>query len=428
MWEKDKLNKQKTTIINFQKLIYEIEADNIVKSLKVDTLGGSMKEKIVQIFTENERKGIQNDLTNSQNEQDEWMRKLDSKKSLEKTTYSVDGRNLIFYHTNDIELRFITSVQTAIEEFDVDELYRINPHIGEFVNNKTEHKNREYFFRGHEKFEFGCVPSLLREKSFFDNEDDLYNELQTLSPKNFLDKKKHLEILTEMQHFSLPTRLLDISSNPLSALFFSVFSVDQSTNNSDGEVIVFDVMRKKVKKFSSDIVEIQTSLAYMPKYKKNEIQKAAIDLLSNNKNERIHKFNEVEAVRQLIHEASKSGINYQNVLDPVDLFNMYICLPLKNNERIYSQSGAFISYGLLSKAGQYDQASQVQANYEKQVSNFFLTKKAQDSVSKRLRYIVPYQYKQHIRRQLQSLGINQGNIYPDIEKRSGYIKEKYRSN
>lgn len=77
----------------------------------------------------------------------------------------------------------------------------------------------------------------------------------------------------------------------------------------------------------------------------------------------------------------------------------------------------------------YDHASQVQAEYEKQVSKFFLNqKKVQDSESKRLRYIVPYQYKQHIRKQLQSLGINQGNIYPDIEKRSGYIKEKYRIN
>lgn len=352
MYEKDKINKQKKTIINFQKFIYELEADNIVESLKLDTLGIPLKERIVQIFTENERKGTPHILSISKEEQDLWMHRLDLKKNLQKVICSANGKNMIFYHTRDIELRFITSVQNAIEEFDVDELYKINDHEGEGGNNnRTEYKDREYFFRGHEKFEFGCVPSLLREKNFFDNEDDLYNELQTLSPKNFLDKKKHLEILTEMQHFSLPTRLLDISSNPLSSLFFSVFSVDQSTNNSDGEVIVFDVMRKKVKKFSSDIVEIQNSLAYMPRHKKNEIQKAAVKLLSKTKNERIENFNAVEAVRQLIHEASKSGIIYQNVLDPVDLFDMFFCLPLKNNERIYSQSGAFISYGLLSKNG-----------------------------------------------------------------------------
>lgn len=44
-----------------------------------------------------------------------------------------------------------------------------------------------------------------------------------------------IDLLSLLQHYEIPTRLLDVTSNPLVALYFASFD-----DNTDGEVFVFE--------------------------------------------------------------------------------------------------------------------------------------------------------------------------------------------
>lgn len=411
MFESEKLRKFKNTIINMEKLFLENEADRMLESL-IDLPERTQiltKETLVDNLARDNKRSLKREI-----EYNEFVKKQQKKDNKRKTiSWSDKGKSGIFRHTKDCEVVVIDSIETAIKE----------------LSQIKEQSRDVFFFRGHEDKNYSSIPSILRSQKLLIHENDLYNELQTLSPKNFLNKNKHLEILTEMQHYSLPTRLLDITTNPLAALFFATSNFH--SDSLDGELLVFNVPNNKVKTFSSDIVEIQSSLAYLPIDVKKEILHEASKLSEKKltKEERINSFNQFDCVKKLMHEASKSGVRYTNCLDPVDLFSMFVCLPLKNNDRISSQSGAFFVYGFTKRIYDFNKPPQSISNekrfYERNIEKFYYSDKSRKTSNIRKRFIIPFAYKSDIRDQLNFLGINQGNVYPDIEKRSFHIKEKY---
>lgn len=104
--------------------------------------------------------------------------------------------------------------------------------VSEFIEkitqlNKVEEKeNTEtFYYRGHADRTWGLLPSILRrsneESSGVEKEHLLFRDMVAHIPQSFSECKSALDYLVQMQHYELPTRLLDVTTNPLVALYFA---------------------------------------------------------------------------------------------------------------------------------------------------------------------------------------------------------------
>lgn len=112
----------------------------------------------------------------------------------------------------------------------VDSLESFDKQIGNFP-----------FFRGHADFTYKLVPSLFR-KRYKENERSIFREFVETCPEELIAGKTNYEKLCLMQHYGLPTRLLDITTDKYVALYMACTTVfgQASDINLIGSVLAFD--------------------------------------------------------------------------------------------------------------------------------------------------------------------------------------------
>ncbi len=112
-------------------------------------------------------------------------------------------------------------------------------HVNEILNDfKQSNPSQQFLFRGQANEEWKLLPGLFRIK---DRPIDFeYNMIHFLKSKKFESDKDNdeLEISIDAQHFSYPTRLLDVSYNVLNALYFSCEKI-KATNCDEKNAILY---------------------------------------------------------------------------------------------------------------------------------------------------------------------------------------------
>jgi hypothetical protein len=260
-------------------------------------------------------------------------------------------------------------------------------------------------YRGQRDARWANVAGIFRPdlKELLRNEKRAVRDLISVHPSEFAPDVTMFDRLVRMQHFGLPTRLLDVSLNALVALYFAADPGPQSAP-SDGVVTAFAIPPEREKYFDSDSVSCLANLANTTEDEKKEIYRIRETRTRGlKKDARIAEFNQKEVIQRL-HQFIKSEKPYfLPIINPIDLFKPYYVHPKMSNARILSQSGAFIIYGIVTPPKKIRFAHQI----------------------KETRFVVPESHKARIRSALENLGINESTLFPEIDKAAKRITDRY---
>jgi len=260
-------------------------------------------------------------------------------------------------------------------------------------------------YRGQRNCTWQNVAGIFRPelKELLVHEKRAVRELISVQPHEFASDETMFDRLVRMQHFGLPTRLLDVSRNALVALFFATDPGPVGSKPSDGMVTALAIPPELEKYYDSDSVSCIANLANMTSEEKDEIYRLGESMSEDmSGDENIEKFNESDVIKRLLQFIRAEKPYFQPIMNPMDLFVPYYVHPKMSNRRILAQSGAFVLYGL------------------KPPSTMFFPYQIEETA-----FVVPEGNKSFIREALDNIGINESTLFPEIDKAAARIKNSY---
>jgi hypothetical protein len=238
------------------------------------------------------------------------------------------------------------------------------------------------FFRGHEKTGWNVLPSLKRGLgggiANMLGEEKLIRDVMAAHSDEFRNDRTTMDVLARIQHHGGPSRLLDVTSNPLVALYFACLAGGED----DGEVIYVKIGAGRIKYFDSDTVSCLANLAWLDIGEKGRVSQGELP---------------EEVARRLLHFIRQEKPHFDQLFTGDDLRTAVVVHARMNSKRILAQSGAFLLFGQVDNI---DRAPGIE-----------MTRIAIDGKSKA-----------SLIDRLDGVGINQSTLFPDIDNHLRYLQ------
>lgn len=273
--------------------------------------------------------------------------------------------------------------------------------IADFVSytsklySEATNTSERLFFRGQANVDWDIMPSIFRSKSHLKRESEMIHEACRVVTTE-LDFEKHFELLTKLQHYGMVTRLLDVSLNPLVALFFAC----EKLLKKDGAVYF-----GKAIPFKHDSREIaETSKLAKVDYE-YEIFSLGI------------KLSWVMPLSRFLEKPTFSETTYDEINKQLN--NNQFVLPKHTSERLTRQSGAFlISSCFTVEKNDTDLAKSIVRKNATSLKSEFNEQ----------RFVIPFNNKNKILKELDLYNVNKASLFPELEHKMDYIRSIIKRN
>jgi hypothetical protein len=167
----------------------------------------------------------------------------------------------------------------------------INDILQEIQNFKEKYKNKEceIVYRAFSNKNIKDIseekPSLfLKNLTEKEKEKEIYNEFIATKPDEFLNMST-FDKLTKMRHYNIPNRLLDVTFDPLCALYFAV---GNTKHEGSMKIFIYVVDKDYIKNFDSDTVTVLSALTKL-NHKDKLLLKFIVDLFKEYEGEKNEK-------------------------------------------------------------------------------------------------------------------------------------------
>lgn len=301
-------------------------------------------------------------------------------------------------------MQIVLNTDDGIEISSVDEYMREISRLNEQKNAY----NAQLFFRGQAVDYWDIKPSIFRD-NMLSVEHHLMSEPLRQVPNEFVNLGESFEIMEKYQHYGMCTRLLDVTTNPLVALYFAC--------EHYGEEEYINPESKDIEKMCPQGI-VYFKEENMP-LKYNDLDVKIISRLAS------YDLNDDCTIKQIVQRLREDGIisgeqakrwsDEKGVLEFIHICQS-VCtvLPVMNNDRLIRQSGAFLLPGKFNVANEGEKLQE--AIVTKAESNL------REEFDKTFFYIND-DNKEKIRIELEHCNISEANLFPELEYQLRYIRK-----
>ena len=292
--------------------------------------------------------------------------------------------------------------------------------IGDFVKKKLEKPLKkfekdmrfQFYFRGECSARWKLSPAIMRKKAetLRNHEGEMLLDLMSQRPGDFIGVDSALSQWVLAQHHGLETRLLDITRNPLVALFYACQDLPKESKYKKGKGLlhVFVVPKRLVRTFESDSISVVANFAKLPREEQDLLMGGRINSLPEKyypRDEEVF----LRIMRRLYHYIKREKPYFKERIEMKDLFRVFVVEPKQSFERIRAQSGAF----LISAFHRRFETQEIQKR-NKTIPVYY-----------HYRITVPIRSKKKILDELRFLNIRREVLLPGLDEAAEAIGEKY---
>ena len=271
------------------------------------------------------------------------------------------------------------------------------------VRDRYDNENVHFYFRGESCANWELRPSVKRDGDFAKAESEMLTDLISRRPEEFGNLNSGLAQWVLAQHHGLRTRLLDITRNPLVALFHACEDCIASSNS--GRLHVFAVNRELVKPFNSDTISIITNFA------KLSFDDQELLLTKHGKYGDVQAASEYpRAMDRLYRFIRQEKPSFQETIDPKSLFRVFVVEPQQSFARIRAQSGAFL----------------ISAFHERFEPDAVLKWNNTIPIYDHYALEVPHNQKESIIEELRPLNITSETMFPSLDETARTVMDNFK--